>query len=260
MSEKKTALVTGASAGLGKEMAGLFAKDGHDLVLVARSESKLKTIAGDLSRAHGIDAHVVAADLGQADAPGHVFAETTKRGIDVDFLVNNAGFGTNGAFLDLELAREKEMIAVNCTSLLELTHRYAGPMRERKFGRILNIASTAGFQPGPFMATYYATKAFVVSFSEALSYELEGTGVTVTCHCPGATKTEFAATAGNDKSKLFQRSGVADAKEVAYHAYRAMMGGEVLSVHGFMNKVGVHGLRLTPRSVVRGITASLNKT
>lgn len=256
----KTALVTGASAGLGKEMASLFAADGHDLVLVARSESKLKTLAGDLSRAHGIKAHVVSADLGSSGGPAHVFEETKKKGIDVDFLVNNAGFGSNGAFVDLDLAREKEMITVNCTSLLELTHRYAGPMRERKFGRILNIASTAGFQPGPFMATYYATKAFVVSFSEALAYELADSGVTVTCHCPGATKTEFASTAGNDKSRLFQRSGVADAKDVAYHAYRAMMDGEILSVHGFMNKVGFHGLRFTPRSVARGIAASLNKT
>lgn len=257
---KKTALVTGASAGLGKEMAGLFAKDGHDLVLVARSESKLKTLAGDLSRAHGVTAHVVSADLGQASAPAQVFEETKRLGVAVDFLVNNAGFGTNGAFLDLDLAREKEMITVNCTALLELTHRYAGPMRERRFGRILNIASTAGFQPGPFMATYYATKAFVVSFSEALAHELQGTGITVTCHCPGATKTEFASTAGNDKSKLFQRSGVAEAKDVALHAYDAMMRGEVLSVHGFMNKVGFHGLRVTPRSIARGITASLNKS
>jgi uncharacterized protein len=258
-SDKRTALVTGASAGLGREMASLFAKDGHDLVLVARSESKLKTLAGDLSRAHGIAAHVVAADLGQAAAPAQIFEQTKRLDVAIDFLVNNAGFGTNGAFVDLDLAREKEMIAVNCTALLELTHHYAGPMRDRKFGRILNIGSTAGFQPGPFMATYYATKAFVVSFSEALAYELEGSGVTVTCHCPGATKTEFASTAGNDKSKLFQRSGVADAKEVALHAYRAMMDGEVLSVHGFMNKVGFHGLRITPRSIARGIAASLNK-
>lgn len=257
---KRTALVTGASAGLGKEMAGLFAKDGHDLVLVARSESKLKTLAGDLSRAHGITAHVVSADLGKDDAPAQVFEQTKRLGVAIDFLVNNAGFGTNGAFVELDLAREKEMVTVNCTALLALTHHYAAPMRERKFGRILNIASTAGFQPGPFMATYYASKAFVVSFSEALAHELQGTGVTVTCHCPGATKTEFAATAGNDKSKLFQRSGVADAKAVALHAYRAMMDGEILSVHGFMNKVGVHGLRITPRSVARGIAATLNKT
>ncbi len=258
--KKHTALVTGASAGLGKELASLFAKDGHDLVLVARSESKLKTLADDLAKTHGIEAHVVAADLGKPSAPDEIFAATQKRGIAVDFLVNNAGFGSNGAFLELDLAREAEMVEVNISALVKLTHHYARPMKERGFGRIMNIASTAGFQPGPFMATYYATKAFVISFTEALSFELDGTGVTVTCHCPGATKTEFASTAGNDKSKLFQRSGVADAKEVAHHAYRAMMDGQILSVHGFMNKVGFHGLRLTPRSVARGIAASLNKT
>jgi uncharacterized protein len=257
---KKTGLVTGASAGLGKEIASLLAADGHDVVVVARSEAKLKTLASDLEKAHGITAHVVTADLGDASGAARVFEETTKRGLAVDFLVNNAGFGSNGAFLSLDLAREKEMIAVNCTSLLELTHRYATPMKERGFGRILNIASTAGFQPGPFMATYYATKAFVVSFSEALAYELDGTGVTVTCHCPGATATDFASTAGNDKTKLFQRSGIADAKSVALHAYRAMMSGDVLAVHGFMNKVGFHGLRVTPRSIARGIAASLNKS
>lgn len=257
---RKTALVTGASAGLGKELASLFAKDQHDLVLVARSESKLRTLAGDLSRAHGIAAHVVAADLGDAGAPAQIFERTKQLGIDVDVLVNNAGFGTNGAFLDLDLAREKEMIAVNCTALLELTHRFVNPMRARGSGRVLNIASTAGFQPGPFMATYYATKAFVISFSEALAFELAGTGVTVTCHCPGATATDFAATAGNDKSRLFQRSGVAGAKEVALHAYRAVMRGETLSIHGALNKLGVAGLRVTPRSVVRSLAAGLNKT
>lgn len=257
---KRTALVTGASAGLGKELASLFARDGHDLVLVARSESKLRTLAGDLSRAQGITAHVVAVDLGDREVPARVLEETRRLGAEVDVLVNNAGFGSNGAFLDLDLAREKEMIAVNCAALLELTHRFVGPMRARGFGRVLNIASTAGFQPGPFMATYYATKAFVISFSEALAFELEGTGVTVTCHCPGATATEFAATAGNDKSRLFQRSGVAEAKDVALHAYRAMRTGEVLSVHGALNKIGVAGLRVTPRSVVRSIAAGLNRT
>lgn len=264
MSEKresrKTALVTGASAGLGKELASLFAKDGHDLVLVARSEAKLGALAEDLSRAYGITAHVVPADLGAAAAPSQIFERTRQLGVDADFLVNNAGFGTNGAFLDLDLAREKEMIAVNCTALLELTHRFVGPMRARGHGRVLNIASTAGFQPGPFMATYYATKAFVISFSEALAFELQGTGVTVTCHCPGATATEFAATAGNDKSRLFQRSGVAEANDVALHAYRSMMKGEVLSVHGALNKLGVQGLRLSPRSLARSIAAGLNKT
>jgi short-subunit dehydrogenase len=258
-SERRTALVTGASAGLGKELASLFANDRHDVILVARSEAKLRTLASDLKEAHGITTHVVVADLGARGAAASVENQVKRLGTNVDFLVNNAGFGSNGPFLDLDLAREVEMIDVNVTSLVELTHRFARPMKERGFGRVLNIASTAGFQPGPFMATYYATKAFVISFSEALAYELDGTGVTVTCHCPGATKTEFAKAAGNDKTRLFQRSGVADAKLVALHAYRAMMKGEVLSVHGALNWIAFESLRFAPRSMARSIAAGLNR-
>ncbi|MBS2015494.1 MAG: SDR family oxidoreductase [Deltaproteobacteria bacterium] len=257
---KHTALVTGASTGLGKEIATFAAKDGHDLVLVARSEAKLKALAAELEKDHGVKAHVVPADLGSRGAAKRVYEAVRALGVEVDLLVNNAGFGSNGAFLDLELEREVEMIDVNITALVELTHWFAKPMRERKFGRVMNIASTAGFQPGPFMATYYATKAFVVMWTEALAYELEGSGVTVTCHCPGATKTEFASTAGNDKSKLFQRSsGVAEAKDVAHHAYRAMMNGEGLAVHGALNWIAFESLRFAPRSVARSIAASLNK-
>ena len=257
--KKRTALVTGASTGIGKELAHLFASDGHDVVLVARSAPKLEELAAELTKAHGIAAHVIAADLGEPSAPATLEEATKRRGLAVDMLVNNAGFGTNGAFLELDRARELQMIDLNIRALVELTHRFARPMRERRFGRIMNIASTAGFQPGPFMATYYATKAFVVSFTEALAFELEGTGVTVTCHCPGATATDFATTAGNDKSRLFQRSGVADPKSVATHAYRAMMNGDVLSVHGALNWLGVQGVRLAPRAVARSIAASLNR-
>lgn len=262
-SDKRAALITGASAGLGKELAGLFAADGHDVVLVARSKSKLEELAHELEAKHaGVKAGVIAADLGDHAAPAHVDEVLKKRGVSIDFLVNNAGFGSNGPFLDLELGRELQMLDVNCRALLELTHRFAKPMVTRKFGRIMNIASTAGFQPGPFMTTYYASKAFVVSFTEALAFELAGTGVTVTCHCPGATATEFASTAGNHKTKLFQRSGgVATAPDVATHAYRAMMGGETLSIHGALNWFGaVVGTRVTPRSVLTSIAASLNRT
>jgi uncharacterized protein len=257
---KRTALVTGASLGLGNELARLFAKDGVDLVLVARNEAKLEALARELADAHGVAAHVVASDLCRPGAATEVFEETERRGLTVDFVVNNAGFGSNGHFLDLDRAREVEMVQLNVTALVELTHLYARPMRDRGFGRVMNIASTAGFQPGPFMATYYATKAFVVSFSEALAFELDGTGVTVTCHCPGATATEFARTAGNATSRLFQRSGVAEPTEVALHAYRAMTKGDVLSVHGALNAIGVAALRVTPRSVARGIAARLNRS
>jgi short-subunit dehydrogenase len=256
--KKGLALVTGASGGLGRELALLFAKDGHDVVIVARSEDKLAEVAKEIEAA-GAKAHVIAADLVDRAAPQKLFAETKKRGLAVDFLVNNAGFGSNGAFLELDRLRELEMVQVNCTALLELTWLFARPMKERKFGRILNIASTAGFQPGPFMATYYASKAFVLNFTEALAFELEGTGVTVTCHCPGATHTGFAQTSGNAESRLFQRSGVATAPEVALHAYRAMTSGDVVSVHGVLNWLGTQGVRFAPRSMVRSMAAAANR-
>ncbi len=258
--EKRIGLVTGASSGLGEQLAELLAKDGHDVVLVARQESKLEAVAERLAKSHGITAHVVPADLSRSEAPAAVFEACSAKRLAVDFLILNAGFGSNGAFLDLELDREIDMINVNVTSLVALTHLFARPMVERKRGRILHIASTAGFQPGPYMATYYATKSFVISFSEALAHELRGTGVSVTCHCPGATATEFAARAGNDKTRLFQRSGVASAADVATHAYRAMMRGQVLVVHGAANRIGVAGVRFTPRAWVRSMAAKFNQS
>ncbi len=196
------ALITGASVGLGEHFATRFARDGFDLILVARSVARLEAVAERL-RLHKVKVHVMPADLSQPNAPQALFEAVSAKGLEVECLVNNAGFGSNGAFLDLDLAHEAEMVDLNCTALLRLTHLFATPMRARGAGRILNIASTAGFQPGPYMATYYATKAFVLSFTEALAYELKGTGVTATCYCPGATHTEFAKRAGNDKSMLF---------------------------------------------------------
>lgn len=256
---RKIALITGASAGLGEQFAQLFARDGHDVILVARSAARLQALASRLQQEHSITAHVMPADLVDPGAPQRLFDEVKAQGLEVEFLVNNAGFGSNGAFLDLDLAKEVEMVEVNCTALLKLTHLFARPMRERRSGRILNIASTAGFQPGPYMATYYATKAFVVSFTEALAHELHGTGVTATCYCPGATQTEFASRAGNEKSRLFQRKGVAQASEVAVDAYQAMMRGRVLAVHGVVNWLLMESVRISPRAAVRSIAASLNQ-
>lgn len=198
---------------------------------------------------------MIDADLTKPEAPQQIFERAPKH---VDVLFNNAGFGSNGAFVELPLDRELEMVDVNVRALVALTHLFARGMRERGFGRICNIASTAGFQPGPFMATYYASKAFVISFSEALAHELQGTGVTVTCHCPSATATEFARTAGNDKSALFA-SGVARADEVAAHAYRATMNGETLAVPGAMNWIKMESLRIAPRALIRRVTAKLNR-
>ncbi|MFP2925600.1 SDR family NAD(P)-dependent oxidoreductase [Pyxidicoccus sp. 3LG] len=256
---RKVALITGASAGLGEQFAECFARDGHDVILVARGAARLEALAARLEQAYKVTAHVFPADLGRPDAPQQLFEAVRAKGLAVEFLVNNAGFGSAGPFLEQDVAREAEMVEVNCTALLKLTHLFARPMRERGSGRILNVASTAGFQPGPYMATYYATKAFVMSLSEALAYELKGTGVTVTCHCPGATHTEFAQRAGNDKSRLFQRSGVAKASDVAAHAYAVMKRGQVLAVHGLLNKLGAVMVRFGPRSAVRAIAANLNQ-
>ncbi|SEU35987.1 SDR family NAD(P)-dependent oxidoreductase [Stigmatella erecta] len=257
---RQVALITGASAGLGEQFAERFAQGGHDVILVARTASRLEALATRLEQAHGGKVHVLPADLARPEAPARIFEEVRARGLEVEYLVNNAGFGSSGAFLDQAVEREAEMVEVNCTALLKLTHLFAQPMRARRSGRILNIASTAGFQPGPYMATYYATKAFVVSFSEALAHELRGTGVTVTCHCPGATHTEFASRASIEKTRLFQRPGVAAAPDVAADAYAAMMKGRVLAVHGLVNWLGTVGVRFGPRALVRSIAASLNKT
>ena len=254
---KGAALVTGASVGLGREFARLFAADGHDVVLVARSEGKLRELASEIEKAHGIRAHVVAADLTDPAAPERIADATKKAGVEIEFLVNNAGFGSNGRFTDLDIKRELEMVQVNISALMYLTRLYTPAMIARGHGRVMNIASTAGFQPGPGMATYYASKAFVLSFSEAIAEELRGTGVTVTAHCPGATATEFARTAGNDKSILF-RTGVADAGLVARHAYRSMQGGRVVAVQGILNKLLVQSLRISPRALVRRIAAWIN--
>lgn len=256
---RKTALITGASAGLGVEFARLAAKDGHDLILVARRREQLEAVGQEVAQAHGVQAHVITADLTQPLAPAKIFDEVRSRGLQVDVLVNNAGFGSTGEFLDLPLAREAEMIEVNIQALLKLSHLFGQEMRTRKSGAILNIASTAGFQPGPYMATYYATKAFVISFSEALAHELRGTGVSVTAHCPGATATEFAGTAGMEKSRLFQQQKPATPAEVAAHAWRAMKAGKSLAVHGAMNKLGAFSVRLSPRAMVRKVAASLNR-
>src|SRR5437763_7073953 len=252
-----TALITGASSGLGAEYAKLFAADKHDVVLVARRRDRLEALARELRSAHGVTAQVVAADLAVPEGAARLVEEVGRLGRPIDFLVNNAGFGASGAFVDLDLARELEMIQLNVAALVALTRAFLPAMVARRRGRILNVGSTAGFPPGPFMAVYYASKAFVNSFTEALSYELRGTGVTATVSCPGATATEFSTGAGNERSRLF-RMGAASAATVARERYRAMMAGKPIVVHGIRNKFGVQLLRVSPRSAVRAVAASLN--
>jgi short-subunit dehydrogenase len=254
----RTALITGASVGLGAELSCLFAEGGHDVVLVARRLDKLEALAVEIAKKHGVRATVLAEDLTDPTAPARIVKATEEKGIAIEFLVNNAGFGTSGAFAELDLKRELDMIQLNVTAVVHLTRLFLPPMIARRSGRILNLGSTAGFQPGPFMAGYYASKAFVNSFTEALWLELQGTGVTATVSCPGATATEFAQVAGNAESRLF-KMGMMGAREVAAHAYGAMMRGERLAVPGLKNKLGVASLRVAPRGMVLRLAAALNK-
>lgn len=252
------ALITGASAGLGTEFAKLFAADKHDLVLVARRRDRLDALAAELSAAHGVKTHVITADLMDPAAPKAILDEVERLGLEVEFLVNNAGFGTNGKFWEIDPERERGMVEVNITALVVLTRGLLPGMVKRGRGRVLNVGSTAGFQPGPFMTGYYASKAFVNSFTEALAFELKGTGVTATVSCPGPTTTEFAAVAGNDKSNLFKAGGAMTALDVATDAYRAMLKGTPVAVHGFRNKVSTWAVAASPRSLMTAIAASLN--
>jgi short-subunit dehydrogenase len=245
--------------GIGKELAKIFAADGHDLVLVARSEDKLRALGQELESAHGITAHVVPADLTDPAAPADIFTSLESKGLQLDYLVNNAGFGAQGAFATLPFQTQMDMLKVNVDAVVALTHLGLQGMLARKRGRILNIASVAGFQPGPDMTMYYATKAFVLMFSEGIAEEVKGSGVTVTVHCPGATATNFGETARNATS-LYFRLGAASADKVARHAYRSMMRGKVVAIEGLMNWLTAFSVRFSPRVLVRKLTRWMNQT
>lgn len=249
----KTALITGASSGLGVEFARLYASDGHDLILVARSEGKLKELAAQMEKTHSIKAHVITADLSEPGSPEPLFAQITGRGLKVDALVNNAGYGDFGFFSETNLAKELGMIQLNAASLVHLTKLCLKGMRERGAGEILNVASMAAFQPGPLMAVYYASKAFVLSFSEALANEMAGTGVNVSVLCPGPTSTGFVKAAAMEDSKLFKQGGVMDAATVASIGYRGLKSGKRVVIPGLRNKIMAQSVRFAPRSFITSV-------
>jgi uncharacterized protein len=257
MTNRKTALITGASGGIGLELAQLFARDGHDLFLVARNEERLRAVAGEIESAHHVKATVIAADLSRPDTPDAILAAT--RGVIVDALVNNAGFGLAGRFDKLDLRRQLEMVQVNVVALMHLTGLFLPAMVARGSGRILNVASTAGYLPGPFMSVYYATKAFALSFSEALANELAGTGITVTALCPGPTATGFAEAADMTKSRLFRLRKPMSSAVVAQKGYDAMKSGKPVVITGVMNRLMIASSRVSPRALVLGITKTLNR-
>jgi short-subunit dehydrogenase len=252
MPDRKTALITGASFGIGLELARIFARENYNLVLVARTADKLRQLASELERAHGTRSLVLATDLTDPGAPAYILDQTTRAGIAIDVLVNNAGFGQYGLFAENDLEECLRQIQLNVTTLTHLTRLYLPEMLERKSGRVLNVASTAAFQPGPLMAVYFATKAYVLHFSEALSNELHGTGVTVTCLCPGATATEFHKRA-NATGMRFLRMGSMNARTVAEDGYRALMAGRPVVISGFKNWLVAQSVRFAPRRIVTAI-------
>ncbi len=250
----KTALITGASSGIGYELAKLFAEDRYNLVLVARSAGKLTQVADELQREFGISAKAVPLDLTVASAPQSLFNQLQREGIVVDILVNNAGYGVLGEFANISGEDTLGQIQLNITALTYLTKLFLGPMIERRSGKILNVASTAGFQPGPLMNVYYASKAYVISFSEALANELHGTGVTVTCLCPGATDTAFQGRAGLENTPLFKKLRPMTADVVARDGYRGLMAGKAMVISGFRNWVLAESVRFSPRRLVTAIS------
>ena len=251
-----TVLVTGASGGIGEQFARLFAAHHHDLILVARIEDKLQSLSAELARAHGIQSRSLAADLADPAAPPRLFE--ALQGVAIDALVNNAGFGARGAFAEIGYQVEARMIQVNVAALAHLTRLFLPGMLARRAGKILNVASTAAYVPGPFMAVYYASKAFVLSFSEAVAEEVQGSGVTVTALIPGPTETNFAATAGNQDSRLFRTAAVMSAAAVARVGFDGLMAGKRVAIAGVGNRLTVFSTRLAPRTMLAKITSKLN--
>jgi uncharacterized protein len=255
----KTTLITGASGGIGYDLAELFAQNGYDLVLVARNEPKLQQIKRDWEQRYKIQIHVLAKDLTLAAAPQELVEALRTKNISVDVLVNNAGFGWKGNFAEMKESDALEMIQVNITSLVHLTRLLLPDMLARKSGKILNVASTAAFQPGPEMAMYYATKAFVLSFSEALSAEVEDKGISITTLCPGPTNTNFQARANMANTQVFRKMAVMDSRTVAALGYQGLMKGKRVIVPGVMNKIGVWSTRFVSHAMLMRVVKFMHK-
>jgi short-subunit dehydrogenase len=255
----ETVLITGASSGIGRELARCFAADGCHLILLARNTEALETLAGELRQAHKIETFVLTADLSRPETPARVYKELQGRGIKVDVLVNNAGFGANGMFAGLPLHRHLAMIQVNITALTNLTGLFLPGMIERRRGGVLNVGSLAGFLPGPGMAVYFASKAFVLSFTEALAEELAGTGVTATALCPGPTTTNFGNVSHGKKMRRLDTPKM-PAATVASYGHRAFRQGKPLAIPGWQYQVLLLLVRFMPRWSVRKMAKRFNDT
>lgn len=254
---KRTALITGASSGIGREFAVLCAEKRYNLVLVARNEGRLYAIKNELESQYGVTVHVRAADLSKADAALDVFDYTLERGLTIDILINSAGFGDTGSFAECDWQKQYEMIQVNITALTQLTRCFLKGMMERGYGKILNLSSVAAFCAGSNMSVYYASKAFVRSFSEAVAEEARGSGVSVTALCPGPTATGFQSAASMKRDAVMFRKPV-NAADVAKAGFRAMEKGKALCYYGAFVKLASLGARLAPRSITRKFAKKMN--
>lgn len=257
---KNTALITGASSGIGKEFAHIHAERGGDLVIVARREDKLNELKSSLEERHAVQVHVIAKDLGDPAAPKEIFDAITSAGIEIKYLINNAGFGGHGMFHEREWAPDHAMIQLNVVALTELCRLFIPELVKRKEGRILNVSSTASLPPGgPFQSVYFATKHYVTAFSYGIASELQDTGVTVTALLPGATESEFAQTSGMDKTDLFSKT--ASARSVALDGYQAMLAGKLNVVSGltFPQKLMMAAIPFSPKKMVLNQVRSMQE-
>ncbi len=255
----KTALITGATVGIGYELSKQFAQDGYQLVLVARNEDKLKERQQELSSAYGVSVTVIPMDLSNPEAAAQIESRLKEKNMEIEILVNNAGFGLMGKFVELDLQRQLDMIQVNVAALTELTGRFLPAMLARGSGGILNVASTAAFQAGPLQTVYYATKAYVLLFSEGLANELKGTGVRVSALCPGPTATEFQERAGFGDI-LLMKGMVMSAEKVAKIGYKQFQRGKRIIIPGLMNKLLAQSTRFTPRAITTAVVRFLQES
>ncbi|MEA5465753.1 SDR family NAD(P)-dependent oxidoreductase [Leptothoe sp. PORK10 BA2] len=254
----KTALITGASGGIGYELAKVFATHAYDLILVARSTDKLQQIQSELTQSHPGQVHIFSYDLSQPASPLALFEQVQQQGLTVDVLVNNAGFGDYGPLAECDWDKHSALLQLNMVTLTHLTRLFLPPMLERGSGKVLNVASTAAFQPGPFMAAYYASKAYVMSFTEALAHEVDGTGITATVLCPGPTRgTDFQARAKLGEVEFFKQLKLPDAAAVAQFGYDALERNQVVAVHGVLNRLLVFTNRIMPRRTVTNAVGRL---
>jgi short-subunit dehydrogenase len=257
--QKPIALITGASSGIGRELAKVFAGRGYDLVLVSRNKKAMDELASELRASFNTTAIVLARDLSKHGAAEEIFTRLRRKRVEVEVLVNNAGFGTFGPFVQTETPSALDLLQVNIVALTHLTRLFAAEMVKRGKGKILNVASTAAFQPGPWMATYYASKSYVLAFSEALAHELAGSGVTVSCLCPGPTRTDFQRRAGMEHTRLVHAFSMMDAGQVAQRAYEGLMNGKRVIIPGLLNRIGTVLARIVPHSLIMNVIQFLHR-